>query len=417
MYLDGHKNLHANAFYVRWILKNYRLQDVLATIQPITKLFVVLIRNISEIDGSEKLIVEILNEASSTQAVFENVMGLFLKTIQDSKKIEKLCEAYAEFSKELSENQASKFERLLIETPGAMPIAIQLFAGKISSAKSPVDEFWSLYDHHKSRMHSDSGFSIDPMALACLTNVDPNHRQDVSVEMIRRIDPSLFHDSRTIKILTDCINDCNLKSMSKLDSTVLERAQKLRGKINGDGGMEKIKAMMMAQKIDACYSMGRRLTDLSTELTNKDISLVNFDKADYESYIKNYLIAYFSLVNSKEDVALLMKVFYHRQYFADFVSDYISLVKKMERKEQERWMKVLVWTCVYLISAPIEDQSAEGLYKPMVHYMRSLDDETLANAKEEIAKDAPRARCDQMFEEINRKEGFSEKFNSFFRRK
>lgn len=416
LYLDGHENPHTNNFYIKWILKNFKLQELLMNNQPVSKLFIALLKNISRIDGSEKMMVEMLIDASASQPTFELVLKLFMSALQDSKKSERLCSCYIEISNDLSENQTNKFEQLLIETPGAMPLAVQLFARKIAAAKKPEDEFWHFYDHHKMRIMSDAKFSIDPMAHACLSSLDVNQRQEVAVDMIRRLDLKLFREANTIRLLTDTINECSFKFLAKVDSSILQRTCELRNSI-GTTGLEKIKAVLIGQRIDNGYSQGRRPSNLSAEITNKDVSLTYFDKADYEAYIKNYFAAYFSLLNSSEDVLALMKLFYHRQYFADFVSDYISAIKKMEKKEQSRWIRVVTWSCVFLITAPNDDPSADGLYKPMVHYLRSLDEDELMNVRQEVIKDVPRSRCDQLFDEIRRKEGFSEKLSGFFRRK
>ena len=281
VYLDGHENLYTNCFYVKWVLKNFKLHEIFETIQPITKLFVMLIKNISKINGSEPLIVEILVEAASSQQLFENVLNLFMKTIQDDKKIEKLCECYVEYTNNLSSNQSNRFERLLIETPGAMPLAMKLFVRKIAAAKSPSEEFWDLYDHHRSYMLADPNFSIDQMVIACLDNVEPNRRQDVAIDIVRRIDQKLFRDKNTIRMLTDNVNECNLKTLSKLDNSVLQRTCELRDTV-GNTGMEKIRAMMMGQRIENCYSQGRCLTGVAAETASSNISLAFFDKADYE---------------------------------------------------------------------------------------------------------------------------------------
>lgn len=416
LYLDGHENLYTNSFYIRWALKNYRLQDLVVGNQPISKLFLTLLKNISKIDGSERMMIEMLIYASASQTAFEVVLKLFMSVLQDSKKVERLCSCYVEISNDLSENQANKFEQLLIEMPEAMPLAIQLFARKIAAAKKPEDEFWHFYEYHKIKIMSNVDFSIDPMVHACLNNLDINRRQEVAVDMIRRVDLKLLHEASTIRLLTDTVNECSFKLLAKVDSLILQRTCDLRNSI-GVTGLEKIRSILMGQRIYNSYSQVRRPPNLSAEIADKEVSLMYFDKADYEAYIKNYFAAYYSLLSSSEDVSALMKLFYHRQFFADFVSEYISAIKKMEKKEQDRWTRVVTWTCVYLLSASNDDPSADGLYKPMLHYFRSLNEDKLMNVRREVVKDIPRSRCDKLFDEVRRKEGFSEKLGGFFHRK
>ena len=415
-YLDGHENPYTNSFYSKWILKNFNLQDMLSGSQPISRVFTALLKNISRIDGCEMDMVEILLDSSASQNLFENALRLFMGALDDPKKSACLCECYVARSNDLSENQSNRFEQLLIETPGAMPLAIQIFAKKITVAKKADEEFWRIYAQHKMRIMSDSNIALDPMIRICLEGLDPSSRSEVAVDMVHKLELRLFREPETVRFVTDTINECNLKFLSKVDVSILERVCELRRTV-GATGLERIKAVIVGKKLDIGYAQGRRPANLSAEITEQDVSLTYFDKSDYEAYIKNYLPAFHSLINSSEDVATLMKFFFHKQFFADFTGDYISAIKKMEKKEQDRWMRVVTWTCAYLLSSPSADTAADTLYKPMIHYMRSLDDEELTLVRGAVSKDTPKGRCDQLFDEIKRKEGFSEKLSSFFHRK
>lgn len=416
LYLDGHENLYTNSFYVEWVLKNYKFQELLTNNQPISKLFIALLKNISRIDGGEKIMIEMLIDASTLQTAFGSVLELFMNALQDSKKLERLCSCYIEVSDDLSENQANKFEQRLIEMPEAAPLAIQLFARKIAASPKPEDEFWHFCEQHKSRIVSDNMFSIDPMIYACLNKLDVNQRRDVAVDMIRKLDLKLFREPNTIRLLTDTINECSLKFLTKVNVSILQRACELRSTIDATG-IETIKAVLMGWRIDNSYSYGRHLSNLSSKIANKEALLAHFNKADYEAYIKNYFVAYYSLLNSSKDVLTLMKFFYHQEYFAAFVNDYVSAIKKMEKKEQNRWIRIVAWTCVFLIFAHNDDFPADGLYKSMVRYLRSLNEDELRSIRQEVIKDVPRSHCDQLFDEVRRKEEFSEKLGGFFRRK
>ena len=77
-----------------------------------------------------------------------------------------------------------------------------------------------------------------------------------------------------------------------------------------------------------------------------------------------------------------MRIFYHGRYFSNFIDDYISVLKKKAKKETERWKRILAWTCVYLVTAERSDQAAEELYKPIVRYLRSLDEDRLLDVRQ-----------------------------------
>lgn len=150
---------------------------------------------------------------------------------------------------------------------------------------------------------------------------------------------------------------------------------------------------------------GKRPVNLSGELAQTGISLKSVEKSDYEAYIKNYFDEYFVLLQASEDVPALMKIFYHGRYFSSFIDDYISVLKKMAKKETERWKRILGWTCVYLVTAERSDQAAEKLYKPIVRYLRSLDEDGLLDVRQAVIQDIPSSRCDYLFDEVRRKEG------------
>lgn len=416
LYLTGHKNLYTNNFYIRWILQNYSLMDGLNARQPIAKLLKILLNNICQIEGSEKSMVEILFATASNQILFESILQVFMEVIQDSLRLEKMCSEYVEVANMLPERQLNLFEQLLLETPGAAPIATRLCARKISSAKNPDEEFWRFYAHQQDRIATATGFAIDPMVLACLNSIDGNDREKVAIDMMRDLDLHLINDAAAIRILTDTINDCSVKSLAKMDRTLLQRTCQLRAKVE-KSGLEKIKAVYVGEVLETSNTHKKRPVSLSGELAQMGISLSTLDRADYEAYIKNYFSEFFALLHTSEDISSLMQIFYHSRLFSDFAGDYISTLKKMEKKERNRWQRIVAWTCVYLITAVRSDESAEELYKPVIRYLRSLDETELLDVRQLVIQDVPSSRCDQLFDEVRRKEGLSEKLGGFFRRK
>ncbi len=414
LYLAGHRNLYTNDFYIRLILRSYSLKEGLNVQQPIARLLRTLLNNICQIEHSEKSIIEILIAASSNQKLFDSVLQVFMTAIQNSNRFEQLCTEYVEIADTLPEKQLDLFERLLLETPRAAPIATRLCAQKISSAKKPEEEFWRFYENQQDRIAA--GFSIDPMVLACLNSIEGNVREKTAVDMMRDLDLRLLNDAVAIRTLTDAINDCSVKSLAKMDGALLQRACKFREKAD-KSGLEKVQAVYVGELLEANSAQRRRPVDLSGELSQMGISLSTFDRADYEAYIKSYFSAFFALLHSSEDVSSLMRIFYHSRLFSNFTDDYISALKKMEKKEQNRWQRIVAWTCVYVITAERSDQAAEELYKPVIRYLRSFDESKLRDVRQSVIRDVPSARCDQLFDEVRRKEGLSEKLGGFFRRK
>lgn len=416
LYLSGHNNPFTNSFYITWLLQSYTFNGGMANGQPISKVLQTLLKNITKINGCEKQMIEILLATSDNQALFENILSVFMTALREPRQLEQLCVKYVEVTESLTERQLNRFEQLLLETPGAAPIATRLCARKIASSKNPEDEFWRFYDNHRSRITTNSGFAIEPMILACINNLDAKNREDVAIDILRKIDAMLINDGETIKVLTNAVNDCSVKLLSKMDSAFLQRVCRIRAKVEKDG-LEKIKAVYVGEILATNNAQRKRPVSLSGELAQVCITLQPIDKSDYEAYIKNYFSEYLAWVQSTEDVPALMKIFYHGCHFSNFVDDYISVLKKMEKKETERWKRFLGWTCVYVVTAERSDRAAEELYKPVVRYLRSLDEAELLDVRQAVIQEISSSRCDYLFDEVRRKEGLSEKLGNLFHKK
>lgn len=415
MYLEGHENPYTNNFYIGWIMRSFEVHEPTMEGQPIGRLWSALIGNISRIEGGEKTVVRILVRTSRNKTVFENTLKRFSNILLDNARVDKLCACYVDMSGAFPEAQIKQFELMLVEVAEAAPLMVRVFAKKISVAKKPDEEFWCFYNNYSSRLAAIPNLSIAPMVYACLKNLDQNQRQEVATDMLRKLDLRLIRHSGTIKLLTDTVNDVSFKNLSKLDTELLRRTCEFRMTVEKTGA-DKIKALLVGQRIYGYHTQGRPVSDLSSELTRENISMADFSKSDYEAYVKQYFTAFYGMISSKDDVGAVMKFFYNERYFSDLAGDFTSALKKTEKNEQSRWMRIVEWTCVYLLTAPHEDAAANALYKPLVHYLRSVGDEQLEGIRREVRKKAPGARCDQMFDEVNRKEGFTEKLSGFFHR-
>ena len=417
LYLSGHSNPFTNSFYIIWLLQSYTFANGLSGNQPIAKLLCTLLENITQISGCEKQMIKILLVTADNRTLFEDILNVFMSALREPNQLEQLCVKYVEVTDSLSEKQLNRFEQLLLGTPVATPIAIRLCAKKIASAKNPQDEFWRFYENQYSRIISNSGFAIDPMILACLNNVNDKDREDVALDILRKVDDTLLRDIEAIRVLTDAINDgCSVKSLAKMDSAFLQRVCLIRAK--GDNtGLEKIKAVYVGEMLQKRNVQRKHLISLSGELSQTGISLKSLDKSDYEAYVKNYFGEYLLQLQITDDISALMRIFYHDRYFLNFVDDFISILKKMQKKETSKWKNIIGWTCVYLVTAERSDQAAEELYKPIIRYLRSLDDDELLDLRQTVIQDIPSSRCDYLFDEVHRKEEFTEKIGRFFRRK
>lgn len=160
LYLSGHSNPFTNSFYITWLLQSYTFNGGMSNGQPISKVLQALLKNITKINGCEKQMIEILLATSDNQALFENILSVFMTALREPSQLEQLCVKYVEVTESLTDRQLNRFEQLLLETPGAAPIATRLCARKIASAKNPENEFWRFYDNQRSRILANSGYIV-----------------------------------------------------------------------------------------------------------------------------------------------------------------------------------------------------------------------------------------------------------------
>lgn len=86
--------------------------------QPISKVLQALLKNITKINGCEKQMIEILFATSDNQALFENILSVFMAALREPRQLEQLCVKYVEITESLTDRQLNRFEQLLLETPG-----------------------------------------------------------------------------------------------------------------------------------------------------------------------------------------------------------------------------------------------------------------------------------------------------------
>lgn len=416
LYLAGHKNICTNNFYIRWLLQSYSFANGLNSRQPISKLLKALLSNICKIENSEKCMVEILLSTVSNPSLFAVILQTFQSVVQSEDRIDKLCTSYVQMLDSIPERQCRAFEKMLIETSGTIILANRLFAKKISFAKKPEDEFWYLYGLYQNSKVATNEFSIDFMVSACLDSVESGAASKIALDMVGRLDLHLLTSAYVIRRLTDYVDACSMKMLIKMDSLMLQKICQIRATVDNDG-LEKIRAVYAGKILEAYNAQRKRPANMLSEVAKMRITLESLERSEYEVYMKNYFNDFIELLNSSEDVAVITQIFYHKRMFADFISDYISVIKKKEKKERERWLSMIVWTCEYLIIADHNEQAAEDLYKPILRYLRTFEDDELFEIRQMLTQTVSKSQCEQLFRDVRQKSGLQEKLGSFFHRK
>lgn len=77
--------------------------------QPISKVLQALLKNITKINGCEKQMIEILLATSDNQALFENILSVFMTALREPSQLEQLCVKYVEVTESLTDEIAKSY--------------------------------------------------------------------------------------------------------------------------------------------------------------------------------------------------------------------------------------------------------------------------------------------------------------------
>lgn len=412
--LTENPNLYTNYFYINWLLRSYSFPNGLYRSEDdISKLLSLLLKNIAVIDGCEKQMMEILIYSATNQKLFVDILGAFSNTLTDSSQLDKICTTYIKVAETVTNRQRTDFEQMLLEVPEASSVAARLFAYRIIASGKTEEGFWQFYNSHYNRMKANDNFDLSPIILACLNAIDSKNKIRLAIDILRNVDISLIKNEQIIRMLTDSVNDCSVKVLVKMERKTLQTIYKIRSQCM-TSRLDKIKVVHIGRALKSYNLQGKRITNSSEKWARFDISLAFLNKMDYDSYIKSFFDDYFALVETSEDIPNFMAVFYNSDYFSNFIDELISTLKTMQKRDIERWCYILAWICAYLLTADTKNQIAEELHRPIVRYLKTLNLEKVMAIRHILEQNISSILCDSLFEEVERKEGITEKLGGFF---
>lgn len=407
-------NLYTNYFYINWLLRSYSFSNGLHQSEDdISKLLSVLLKNIAVIDGCEKQMMEILIYSATNQKLFVDILGIFSNTLTNSSQLDKICTTYIKVAQTVTNRQRTDFEQMLLEVPEVSSVAERLFAYRIITFGKTEEEFWQFYNSHYNRMKANANFDLSPIILACLNDIDSKNKIRVATDILCNVDSSLVKNEKIVRMLIDSVNDCSVKVLVKMEGKALQTIYKIRSQCM-TSRLDKIKVVHIGRALKSYNLQGKRITNGSEKWERFDISLAFLNKMDYDSYIKSFFDDYFALVETSEDIPNFMAVFYNNDYFSNFIDELISTLKTMQKRDIERWCYILAWICAYLLTADTKNQIAEELHRPIVRYLKTLNLEKVMAIRHILEQNISSILCDSLFEEVERKEGITEKLGGFF---
>lgn len=416
LYLSGHPNRYTNRFYVDWLMDSYSFEGGLNDRQPISRLFRTLLNNLCALSGCEEELVRILRLTVKEPMLFASVLTAITGKLKTNERFERLCEVYVDVMKDCPAEETERLEQMLFRVPKASLFTSLLCAYKIMHSRKPEDEFWRFLKLMRNVAGRKEELSVGPMIVACLGSLDGQTKEKAVIRMLEKLPEELLQDEDAIRALTDTLEGCSVKTLEKTDEALLKQAYRLHCKVSRIG-FDKVRAVLIGQILREDNERRKRPASRMQEIADERLSLADFERGDYEAYIKCFQEDYMRALYSAADVRVMLGIFYRKHLFPDAVSEYIGYLKRLEKKDGKRLDKMAAWTSIFLLESPAGDPAAEELYKPFLRYLRSFDRDELEDVRRWMEDDVSAARCDEFFEEIQRKEGIHEKLGGFFRRK
>ena len=108
---------------------------------------------------------------------------------------------------------------------------------------------------------------------------------------------------------------------------------------------------------------------------------------------------------------------FNSEYFIGFHNTYLDNLKRLEKKNEERWRSLVVDTCIWLINEASSNKVAERYRKAFIPYLKKLDDGILAGIQIQVEKTCGGSAADHFFETARQKVSMSERVGKLFGRK
>ena len=258
-------------------MDSYTFANGLNDRQPISKLLRQLLKNICQVPGGESEIVRILFRATSSRALFEAVLQILLASAQKPERLERLCREYLRQADSASE--AVRFEKYLFGMTEAAPLAAQLAACKIGSAKNPEEAFWHFYSLQSDGTRQQP---LGPMVTACLGSLTGQAKSQAAFRMLEEQDSRLLEDERAAGALTGALEGCDMGTLGKLGCDMLEGICRLGIRTGVD--TPRIRAVY----VGICLKEGNSIfspepVELGKTVRGADVRLSDLGRTDYEA--------------------------------------------------------------------------------------------------------------------------------------
>lgn len=207
--------------------------------------------------------------------------------------------------------------------------------------------------------------------------------------------------------------------MRELNSLSPDTAVRLSRMAEKEGiGKETAQITAVLAGREAAYSKESHKYKNFIDLYGKmPFSMDGIRQKTYIDILQCYLPDFLSLVSSADDIGKLICCCFNSDYFIGFHNTYLDNLKRLEKKNKERWLSLVVDTCIWLIAESTSNQIAERYRKAFIPYLKRLDDEILADIQQQVEKSCGGSATNHFFDAARQKVSMSERVSKLFGKK
>jgi hypothetical protein len=406
LYLEGNQSPSTNLFYCKFMVRNYNLRNGLNDSLGVASLLGIIIRNMAKYQSDS--IFEILDEVQNYPLLLSDIVAKFTANLR-ADKMREFGIKFGQWMDVLGEVNASEIQSHLFKR--SSQFAVYLCSMYIKESKNPDKAFWNFYNHQKSLFSLNGNLDLSTLVKAYL---ECDQSSKAAIKIIETVDLKLIKDISTANMIIAIIEDLPMKSLIKTEYKTLIKIDDMA--LSNRCETLKITAVLFAKYCERQNSITARKITFGELSSGFKYSLDGFEKKDYQEYLSEYLNIFIRYIYSSNDVTALLKSCYNTKYFGVFHDEYADILKKIKKRDERAWNRLITQTCIYLIDNISNDVAAT--YEPLfMKYLRKFDPEELDKIKHSVLKEANTRKTTYFFERIYEKEGLRDKFEGLFKRK
>jgi len=408
MYLEGNYNKYANLFYIKFIFTYYQFNNGLSTQRNITKLVKRLFDNLSHISNNVDIVISLLDATQDSVSMMIDILEFFLSKYGDD-TVKQFGSAFGKWLDSISDITAQGLQKAMINNSNISKFAVYLSAMYIYEAKEPDKAFWNLYNGQYAYL---TGVDVGLMVASYLKRTE---NVDDAVKVLERVKEDAITNKQATEIMVKLFNEMSVKNIFKMKAGLIFKLLNICEKNNCYDNTDKLIAIGVTLVIKKDVEGGQFSYSIADLFKTNKLSLAKFEKKDYQEYASESVAVFLDSTKDANDFQALVRAFYHTSYFDDFNDEVVEYLKKLEKKNVRKWIRLVSFICLYLVENEGKEREADSYFKLISKYFRKHDPEEFEEVKRAVATDAKYGVGD-FFDRIYEKEGFGDKLGGLFRK-